>query len=137
MGVQSNQIFVNLPVKDLNKSMEFYKQIGYEFNPQFTDEKAACMIIGENIYAMLLVQPFFQSFTKRELPDANETTGVILALSAASREQVNEIVDKAVAAGGKEASEPKDQGFMYYRSYQDLDGHYWEVMYMDPNAVNS
>ncbi|WP_059173401.1 VOC family protein [Bacillus sp. FJAT-27445] len=136
MGAQSNQIFVNLPVKDLNKSMEFYKQIGYEFNPQFTDENAACMIIGENIFAMLLVHPFFQSFTKRELPDANETTGVIIALSAENREQVNEIVDKAIAAGGKEASEPHDQGFMYYRSYQDPDGHYWEIMYMDHNAVN-
>nr|WP_053367832.1 extradiol dioxygenase [Bacillus sp. FJAT-27245] len=117
--------------------MEFYKQIGYEFNPQFTDEKAACMIIGENIYAMLLVQPFFQSFTKKELPNPHETIGVINCLSAESREQVNEIVDKAIAAGGYEPSEPHDQGFMYYRSYQDLDGHYWEIMYMDPNAVNS
>jgi len=137
VGAQSNQIFVNLPVKDLNKSMEFYKQIGYEFNPQFTDENAACMIIGENIFAMLLVQPFFQSFTKKELPDAHETTGVIVALSAESREQVNEIVDKAIEAGGKEPSEPHDQGFMYYRSYQDPDGHYWEIIHMDPTAVNS
>ncbi|GHH98697.1 VOC family protein [Neobacillus kokaensis] len=136
MGVQSNQIFVNLPVKDLQKSMEFYKQIGYEFNPQFTDEKAACMIIGENIFAMLLVQSFFKTFTKKELPDTHETTGVIIALSAESREQVNEIVDKAIAAGGKETSDPSDHGFMCYRSYQDLDGHYWEVMYMDPHAAN-
>ncbi|WP_066316233.1 VOC family protein [Bacillus sp. FJAT-29814] len=130
MALQSKHIFVNLPVKDLERSMEFYKGIGYEFNPEYTDEKAACMIIGENIYAMLLVESYFKTFTKRELPDPMKTPGVLIALSADSREQVDEIVDKAIALGGTAASEPIDHGFMYYRSYQDMDGHYWEVAYM-------
>ncbi|NQF14654.1 VOC family protein [Brevibacillus sp. HB1.3] len=135
MALQSKQIFVNLPVKDLNKSIDFFTAIGYEFNPQFTDQNAACMVIGENIFAMLLVEEFFQTFTKKELTDATRSTEVIVALSADSRAQVDEIVNKAFAAGATPAKDPVDHGFMYGWSFQDLDGHQWEFLHMDQGAV--
>lgn len=134
MGVQSEKIFVNLPVKDLNKSVEFFTKIGFEFNAQFTDENATSMIISENIFVMLLVENFFKTFIKKEIADATKSTEVIVALSAASREQVDEIVNKALAAGGKTSNEPMDQGFMYQRSFQDIDGHQWEIIYMDQST---
>lgn len=132
----ATKIFVNLPVKDLNKSIEFFTQLGYSFNPQFTDENATCMIISEHIYIMLLVEKFFQTFTKKEIADATKTTEVLICLSAESREAVDALVSKAVAAGGTTPNEPQDQGFMYGHGFQDLDGHLWEVMYMDPAAIN-
>ncbi|MED1780475.1 VOC family protein [Brevibacillus fortis] len=135
MALQSKQIFVNLPVKDLNKSIDFFTAIGYEFNPQFTDQNAACLVIGENIFAMLLVEEFFQTFTKKELTDATRSTEVIVALSADSKEQVDEIVNKALAAGATPSKDPVDHGFMYSWSFQDLDGHLWEFLYMDQGAV--
>lgn len=135
MGYQAKQIFVNLPVEDLQKSVEFFTALGFTFNPQFTDEKATCMVIGENIYAMLLVKSFFQTFTKKEVADATKSTEVLVALSANSREEVNELVQKALAAGGKAANDVADHGFMYSWSFQDLDGHIWELIYMDENAV--
>ncbi|WP_429844487.1 VOC family protein [Brevibacillus sp. FIR094] len=135
MALQSNQIFVNLPVKDLNKSIDFFTAIGYEFNPQFTDQNAACLVIGENIFAMLLVEEFFQTFTKKELTDANRSTEVIVALSADSRAQVDEIVSKALDAGATPSKDPVDHGFMYSWSFQDLDGHLWEFLHMDQGAV--
>ncbi|GEC90358.1 VOC family protein [Brevibacillus formosus] len=135
MALQSKQIFVNLPVKDLNKSIDFFTAIGYEFNPQFTDQNAACLVIGENIFAMLLVEEFFQTFTKKELTDATRSTEVIVALSADSKEQVDEIVNKALAAGATPSNDPVDHGFMYSWSFQDLDGHLWEFLYMDQGAV--
>lgn len=135
MALQSKQIFVNLPVKDLNKSIDFFTAIGYEFNPQFTDQNAACLVIGENIFAMLLVEEFFQTFTKKELTDATRSTEVIVALSADSRAQVDEIVNKALAAGATPSNDPVDHGFMYSWSFQDLDGHLWEFLYMDQGAV--
>ncbi len=135
MAVTANQIFVNLPVKDLNKTIEFFTAIGFEFNAQFTNENATCMIINENIFAMLLVEDFFKSFTKKEIPDTTKSTEAIIALSVESKEKVNEIVNKALAAGGKAANEPNDQGFMYGWSFQDLDGHLWEFFYMDESAV--
>ncbi|MEJ8547001.1 VOC family protein [Brevibacillus borstelensis] len=131
MGLQAEKTFVNLPVKDLNKSIDFFSKIGFEFNPQFTDEKATCMIINDSTFVMLLVESFFQTFTKKELADATKTTEVIMALSAQSREQVDEIVNKALEAGGKAANDRFDHGFMYGWSFQDLDGHLWEVMYME------
>jgi predicted lactoylglutathione lyase len=131
VGLQASKIFVNLPVKDLNKSIEFFSSIGFEFNPQFTDENATCMIIGENIFAMLLVEEFFQTFTKKEISDATRNTEVILAITADSREHVDEIVNKALHAGGKSSNEPQDHGFMYGWSFQDLDGHLWEVFHME------
>lgn len=132
----ATKIFVNLPVKDLQKSMDFFGKLGYSFNPQFTDEKAACMVISEDIYAMLLTEPFFQSFTPKPVSDAQKSTEVLIALSADSRAAVDELANKALAAGGKAAREPQDMGFMYNRSFNDPDGHIWEVFWMDSNAVN-
>lgn len=131
----ATQIFVNLPVKDLKRSVDFFTKLGYTFNPQFTDENATCMIIGENIYAMLLVEPYFKSFIKKDVCDAGKYAEAIIALSTENREQVDEMVRKAVAAGATTPSEAKDYGFMYQHGYQDLDGHLWEVFYMDANAV--
>ena len=130
------QIFVNLPVKDLDRSVAFFTQLGYTFNPQFTDENATCMIVSDNIFVMLLVEDFFKSFTKKEIPDTATNAQVILALSSESREQVDEWVNKAVAAGATTPNEKQDQGFMYGWGFQDLDGHLWETMYMDPNALH-
>jgi predicted lactoylglutathione lyase len=131
----STKIFVNLPVKDLAKSVAFFKGLGYSFNPQFTDENAACLVIGDDIFAMLLVEPFFRRFTKKEIADATTTTEAIVALGVESRERVDELVDKALASGGQAANETNDQGFMYGRSFQDPDGHIWEVLWMDPKTV--
>lgn len=135
MAFQSANIFVNLPVKDLNKTVDFFSKIGFEFNAQFTDEKATCMIIGPNIFAMLLVEDYFKTFIDKEISDAVKTTEVILALAAENREQVDEIVYKALESGGKPAKDPVDHGFMYVWSFQDLDGHIWELMYMDPSTI--
>lgn len=131
----ATMIFVNLPVKDLNKSVEFFTKIGYQFNAQFTDENATCMIISDTIYVMLLVEPFFQTFTNKKIVDATTSTEAIICLSADSREQVDELISKAVAAGATTPRPPQDHGYMYGHGYQDLDGHLWEVMYMDPAAV--
>ncbi|MBX6317797.1 VOC family protein [Pigmentiphaga sp.] len=130
-----NQIFVNLPVADLPRSMDFFGKLGFTFNPQFTNDKAACMIICENIYAMLLTKDFFQSFIDKEISDATRSTEVLLALSCDNREEVDELVAKAVSAGGKATRPAQDHGFMYSRSFDDPDGHIWEVFYMDPDTV--
>ncbi len=130
-----NQIFVNLPVKDLKKSVEYFSKLGFTFNPQFTDENATCMVIGENIYAMLLVEKFFKSFTKKEICDTTKSTEVILAMSAESRENVDEIVNLALEAGGIEPRAVQDYGWMYSRSFQDIDGHLWEVLFMDESKM--
>lgn len=136
MAVTADKIFVNLPVKDLNKSVDFFSTIGFEFNPQFTDENATCMIVSENIFVMLLVESFFKTFTTKEIADTAKSTEVIVALSAASKDKINEIVNRALAAGGTPSSDPVDLGFMYQWSFQDLDGHLWEFVHMDENAVN-
>lgn len=129
------QIFVNLPVKDIGKTREFFASLGFTFNPQFSDERALCMIIGENIYAMLLQENYFQTFTSKPVADAKNSTEVLTCLSCDSREQVDSLVAKAIAAGGRIGKEAQDYGFMYYHAFEDLDGHGWELMYMDPNAV--
>jgi len=131
----STKIFVNLPVRDLGKSIDFFTKIGFSVNPQFTDENAACVVISDDIYAMLLVEKFFQSFTSKDIVDAAKSTEAILALGLDSRDQVDELVDKALAAGGQPGHFTNDDGFMYGRSFQDLDGHLWEALYMDPAAV--
>ncbi|BBH24871.1 glyoxalase [Paenibacillus baekrokdamisoli] len=136
MALQAKRIFVNLPVKDLNKSIDFFTKVGFEFNPQFTDESTTCMIVGENIYVMLLVENRFKTFVKKEIADTTTTTEVIVALSASSKEEVDEIVNKALAAGGKPFNDPIDHGFMYGWSFEDIDGHLWEFIYMDESAVN-
>jgi predicted lactoylglutathione lyase len=130
----STTIFVNLPVKDLQKSVDFFTQLGFEFNPDFTDEKATCMIVGEESFVMLLVEDFFTTFTKKSLCDAATHTEAIIALSAESRQRVDELADKALAVGGQPSKDALDEGGMYGRSFQDLDGHLWEVMYMAPGA---
>lgn len=132
----STMIFVNLPVASLKRSMDFFTALGYTFNPQFTDENAACLVIEEDhIYAMLLTPEFFKRFTKKEIADSKQTTEAILALAVDSRQDVDALVDKALAAGGSASNEPDDQGFMYSRSFQDPDGHLWEVLYMDVSAM--
>jgi predicted lactoylglutathione lyase len=131
----ATQIFVNLPVKDLKRSVAFFTRLGYSFNPQFTDENATCMIVGDNIFVMLLVESFFKTFTPKALCDAKTHTEVLVCLSVDSRAQVDELVRKAVAAGGTTPNAEKDYGFMYGHGYQDLDGHLWELVYMDPNAA--
>ncbi|MBX4146015.1 VOC family protein [Paenibacillus lautus] len=135
MAFKSDNIFVNLPVKDLEKTKDFFSKIGFEFNAQFTDKNAACLVIGDNIFAMLLTEDYFKTFTKKDLSNAANTTEVILALSAESREQVDEIVNAALSAGGSPSNDPVDHGFMYGWSFQDPDGHLWEVMYMDQSQV--
>lgn len=132
----ATQIFVNLPVKDLQKSIQFFTKLGYTFDPQFTDENATCMVVGENIFVMLLVERFFKTFTPKAVCDATKSTEVLVALSAESRPKVDEIVAKAVAAGGTTPVEPRDHGFMYQHGYQDLDGHLWELFYMEPGGAS-
>lgn len=132
----AKQIFINLPVQNLEKSVEFFSKLGFSFNKQFTDEKAACMIIGENIYSMLLQKNFFRGFTKKEIADAKKTTEVLIAIDAESREAVDELVRKAVDAGGLIYNEPQDHGWMYGHSFADLDGHQWEVLYMDESQAS-
>ncbi len=131
----SRKMFVNLSVRDLEKSKEFFSKLGFEFNPQFTDDKAACMVISEEAYVMLLGEPFFKTFTKRELCNTGTHTEGLFALSCESRTEVDQMVRTAIAAGGKHAMNPQDHGFMYGWSFYDLDGHHWEVMWMDPKAL--
>ncbi|MBO8199725.1 VOC family protein [Streptomyces smyrnaeus] len=130
----SRKIFVNLPVKDLDRSVDFFTKCGFSFNPQFTDENATCMVISDDIFVMLLVEPFFTSFSKREIPDTARTSEVLVALSADSREEVDELVDTALTAGAQPHGDTQEEGPMYGRSFADPDGHIWEVMWMDPTA---
>jgi predicted lactoylglutathione lyase len=132
----STKIFVNLPVQHLDKSVEFFSRLGFSFNPQFTDETATCMIVSDDIFVMLLTEAKFKMFTPKEVCDATKSTEVLVCLSTESREKVDEMVRKAVAAGGTTYSQPQDHGFMYVHSFQDLDGHIWELMHMDPSAVS-
>lgn len=131
----ATKIFLNLPVKNLQKSITFFTALGYTFNLQFTDETATCMIISEDIYAMLLTHEKFQSFTPKPISDATKSTEVLICLTCESRAQVEEQIGKAIAAGGTTYSEPKDYGFMYQHGFQDPDGHIWELFYMDPSHV--
>jgi predicted lactoylglutathione lyase len=129
------KLFVNLAVRDLDRAVAFFTELGFEFDSRFTDETATCMLIGEDAYAMLLVRERFQDFTKKEIADPAAQTEAILALSADSREDVDALVDTALASGGSPANDPMELGFMYGRSFQDPDGHQWEVFWMDPVAV--
>jgi hypothetical protein len=131
----ARQIYVNLPVKDLKKTIEFFTKLGFTFNPQFTDENATCMIIGEDSFVMLLVEKFFKTFTKKETCDTSKNTEVIMAITAENREKVDQLINKVIAAGGKESRAPQDHGWMYGRSFEDIDGHLWEVFWMDESAI--
>ncbi|HWP12573.1 MAG TPA: VOC family protein [Ramlibacter sp.] len=131
----ARQIYVNLPVKNLERAKAFFGSLGFAFNPQFTNESGACMVISDNIYAMLLTESFFQTFTKKPVADANRSTEVLVCLSCESRAEVDEMVRKALAAGGKAPNAPQDHGFMYGHGFEDMDGHVWELVYMNPEAV--
>lgn len=133
----TTKIFLNLPVRDLNKTIEFFTKLGFKFNPQFTDENATCMIVGEDIFVMLLVEKFFRTFTKKEISDTSKNTEMIVALSMENKEKVDQMINKVVQAGGKESREAQDHGWMYGRSFEDINGHLWEVFYMDEGALKN
>jgi uncharacterized protein len=132
----TTKIFVNLPVKDLTKTMDFFSHLGFSYNKQFTDEKAACMVISDDSYVMLLTEKFFQTFTRKKVVDARKNTEVLVSLSAESKEKVNQMMDIALSMGATEAGEPQDMGFMYGRSFNDPNGHIWEIIWMDMDRVN-
>ena len=127
-------IFVNLPVKDLERSKRFFTALGFTFNPDFTDENAACLVISEHIYSMLIVEPFFRTFTSKNIAVTATDTEVILSLTHDSRADVDRRAEAAIVAGGTESRDPSDQGFMYTRQIQDPDGHLWEFFHMAPPA---
>ena len=129
------QIYVNLPVRDMERSKAFFGALGFRFNPQFTNEQGACLVISDDIYAMLLAESFFRTFTNKPVADARQTTEVLVCLSCASRAEVDDLVRRAVAAGGSAPMPVQDHGFMYGHGFTDLDGHMWELAYMDPSAT--
>ncbi|MBI2559036.1 VOC family protein [Candidatus Woesearchaeota archaeon] len=131
----TKQIFINLPVKDLDKTIEFFTKLGFKFNPQFTDENATCMIVSDDIFVMLLVEKFFKTFIKKEICDAKKSTEVLLALAVESRGEVDKMMTDAIKAGGSEPRAPQDHGWMYGRSFEDINGHIWEVFYMDESQM--
>ncbi len=133
----ATKVFINLPVQDLNKSMEFFLGLGFDFNPQFTDENATCMVVSETIFVMLLTETYFKTFTKKPISDAKTATEVLIALDADSREEVQQIITKAQQLGATIYSEPQDHGWMYQHSFADLDGHQWEFAYMDLSQMPS
>ncbi|MFB7053664.1 VOC family protein [Streptomyces vinaceus] len=131
----ATMIFVNLPVKDIEAAKAFWVKLGYSFNPQFSDDKTGCLVISDTIFAMLMTEARFRDFATKEVADATKTTEVMLALSADSRDQVDEVLGAALAAGATEPRPAQDLGFMYGRAFEDLDGHVWEYVWMDPAAV--
>ncbi|MEW9700628.1 VOC family protein [Paenibacillus sp. SI8] len=136
MAYKSTHTFVNLPVKDLNRTKEFFSSIGFEFNPQFSDENSACLVVNDNTFVQLLTESYFRTFITKPMADVASAAAGIIALSADSREHVDELANKALAAGGKESKAPVDHGFMYVRSFEDLDGHLWEIAFFDPSAYS-
>lgn len=130
----TTQIFVNLPVNNLPKSVAFFTALGFSFNPQFTDETATCMVVSDSIFVMLLTHEKFKGFIPKQIADATQSSEVLVCLSADNREKVDDIVRKAVAAGGSTYNAPQDYGFMYAHGFQDLDGHIWEFAHMDLSA---
>jgi uncharacterized protein len=136
MALTSNNIFINLSVKDVNKTTNFFKELGFDFNPQFSDESASCMIVSDNIFFMLMTEERLKGFTRKEIVDTTTYAEAIFTISVPSKDQVDELVNKALSSGGTTFSEPQDHGFMYIWGFQDLDGHLWEVAYLDENALN-
>jgi predicted lactoylglutathione lyase len=134
-ATSSRKLFVNLAVRDLKRSMDFFRTLGFTFNAQFTDERAACMVLSEEAFVMLLTEPFFKTFTKKEICNTQVQTEGYFALSCSSRAEVDELVKTALAAGGTPAMDPMDHGFMYGWSFYDPDGHHWEVLWMDPKVI--
>jgi predicted lactoylglutathione lyase len=130
------QIFVNLPVRDLPRTKDFFASLGYQYDERFTDDNAACLVVDAGIYVMLLTEPMFAGFAPKPVADGS-TTEVLVGLSCDSRAAVDEIVAKAVRAGATTPRTPNDYGFMYQHGFEDLDGHYWEYFHMDPDAIPS
>jgi predicted lactoylglutathione lyase len=128
----SRQIFVNLPVRDLKRSIAFFRTLRYEFDPRFTDQNAACMIVSDDIFVMLLAAPFFRTFTPKNIADTTSSAEVLVSLSAPTRAEVDRVVHSALRAGGRPTGRPREQGFMYEWGFEDLDGHTWEFFWMDP-----
>lgn len=135
-AITPRKLFVNIPVGDLQRSIEFFEALGFAFNTQFTDATATCMLVGEDAYFMLLTADKFDAFSRRPVADARKTTSALYAFSVSSRAEVDDIVDTALRNGGSRALDPQDHGFMYQWSFYDIDGHHWEVFWMDPAAVN-
>ena len=131
------QFWINLPVKSIEKSKAFFTKLGFKFNPQFTDENATCIIVGEDIFIMLLVEKFFKTFTKKEISDTSKNTEVIDALYVESREKVDHMMNKTMRAGGRDSRQPQDHGWVYGRGFEDIDGHLWEIIYMDESTMNN
>ncbi|HYF21229.1 MAG TPA: VOC family protein [Ramlibacter sp.] len=131
----ARKIFVNLPIHDMARSQAFFRALGFDFNPQFTNEQGACMVVSDDIFVMLLVESFFQTFTRKPISDARQSTEVLVCLSCDSREEVDQVVRKALAAGGTAPNAPQDHGFMYAHGFEDLDGHVWELVWMNPDHV--
>jgi predicted lactoylglutathione lyase len=134
-AAMSTKIFVNLPVKDLGRSTAFFTGLGFSLDQRFSDEDASCLVISDDIYAMLLTEPFFRTFTTRDIPDTSQTAEAIVALEVGSRGRVDELTDRALGSGGALAGEPMEEDGMYGRRFEDLDGHLWEVFHMDPAVV--
>ena len=131
----ATQIYVNLPVQNVARSRRFFTELGFAFNEQFSNEQAVCMVVGDDSFVMLLVESFFQTFTKKPVADASKSTEVLVCLSCDSRSKVDDLVAKAVAAGGTSPNPKQDHGFMYGHGFEDLDGHVWELIFMDPDAA--
>lgn len=129
------KIFLNLAVKDLNRAVSFYNGLGFSTNPKFTNEKGACLVIDENIFVMLLVEEFYQTFTKKQICDSTTTSEALMAISVDAREQVDEMLEKAVKSGGTDYNQAQDYGWMYQRTFLDVDGHHWEVFFMDESQI--
>ncbi len=129
------QVYINLPIRDMARSRAFFESLGFAFEPRFTNEQGACMVVSDDIFVMLLVERFFQTFTRKPVANAHQSTEVLVALSCASREEVDGMVARARAAGATVPSAPQDHGFMYGHGFTDLDGHTWELLYMDPSAA--
>jgi predicted lactoylglutathione lyase len=129
------KIFLNLPVKDLEKSIQFFTQLGFSFNPKFTNDQGTCMIIGDKSFAMLLTEEFYKTFTNKAICDASKNSEVLISISVESREKADDIIAKVLKAGGSEYMEAKDYGWMYQRSFLDLDNHHWEVFFMDESQM--
>jgi uncharacterized protein len=132
--VMNTQIYVNLPVKDLQRSNAFFESLGFRNEPKFSNDQASCLILGPNIFAMLLVESFFKTFTTKPISDATKSTEVLVCLSCESRAEVDDLVKKAVAAGGRAPRKPQDHGFMYGHGFEDPDGHIWELIFMEPSG---
>lgn len=136
MALKTKNMFINLHVKDVQKSTNFFKELGFDMNPQFSDDQASCIILGENIFAMIMTEERFKEFTKKEVVDTEKEAEAIFCFTVDSRDEVDEIVNKALASGGKHYNEPIDHGFMYIWGFQDVDGHLWEVSFMDESGGN-